>query len=92
MKVTGEQHEVRGDIRRPLETEVRALIELCGFACPDNLKVRYHFGDRTYVVSMAYGAAVHMFDVKAPVLSREERDVIFTSLASDDRVPIAQEL
>lgn len=99
VKITSAIDEVRGDIRRPMEYEIRTLLGVSGFVCPDKLTIRYSMAEKGYVVQLTWRdgsgsvfGCTHIFDIAAPSITIRERDLIFESLAVDARVPFAEDL
>lgn len=100
MKVTGEIHEVRGDIKRRIIAQVKfqlgPALELWGLDIPQKIAVAYRPEQLTYHVRISFGSPEVVYvdwlvdeEGRLPHGVYEE---IAEQLAVDARIPFAEEL
>lgn len=100
MKVTGEIHEVRGDIKRRIIERIRVqlgpAIESWGLDAPKKISVAYRFEQLAYHVRISFGSpeivCVDWLVDEHGNLPQGVYDEIAEQLAVDARIPFAEEL
>lgn len=100
MKITGEIHEVRSDIKRRLVAQIRQklgpVLEAWGIDTPQNIHVAYNVERMAYQIRVTFGVpdvtCVDWLVDEHGSLPDSYYEEMAEQLAADARIPIAEEL